>query len=425
MGILRARVAVSVVFAVHGAAVGGFAARIPWVADRLHLGAGALGAALVAPAVGAMLAMPWAGRLAHRRGGRRLVRVLLVLWSLASALPVFAPTFATLVAALFVYGAAAGMADVAMNAQGVLVEQRYGRSIMSGLHGLWSIGTLAGGGVGALAAHAGLDARIHLGTAAAVLALTGAVACTGLLDVPAPDEEAVPVRALPSRAVLFIGLVGFCAIFVEAAGVDWSAMYLRTVTAADPGTAAASYAAFAFTMAAGRLTGDHMVRRLGPVTAVRLGGLVSAAGAALVATARAPVPAIAGFALLGLGVAVAVPLAFAAAGNSGAHPGHAIAGVATIAYGAGLAAPGAIGATAHLTSLPVAFVLVSGLALVVAAAAGALRPRQFGPPPGPPPPGDPAAAGASAAVGRRPGRSRRAARQARPPAAGSGRRRPG
>jgi MFS family permease len=175
--------------------------------------------------------------------------------------------------------------------------------------------------------------------------------------------------------VLLIGAVGFGAVFAEGASADWCAVYLRDVMGSPPGTAAVAYTGFAAAMAAGRLRGDAVVRRVGPVRAVRIGGLVAALGALLVVVARTPALGIAGFALIGLGIAVVVPLAFAAGGRAVPHAGQGIAAVATVAYGAGLAAPGAVGAIADVASLPAAFVVVAVLTALVSAGAGALRPR--------------------------------------------------
>jgi MFS family permease len=372
--VVRARVGVSIVFAVHGAVTGTFATRVPWLADRIHAGPGLLGLALIAPSIGAILAMPFGARLAHRFSSRSTVWVLLSAWCASLLLPALAPGYALFVVALLVFGATAGMADVAMNAQGVVVEQRYGRSIMSSLHGLWSAGGLVASAIGALAAHAELDARLHFLAVAVVLCLIGALACRLLLDIRLPDDGA-PAFAMPSKAVLLVGLVGFCAVFAEGGSADWCAVYLRTVTGAEPGLAAASYTGFALAMTAGRLLGDRVVRRFGPVRSVRGSGVVATVGAVLVLLARAPAPALVGFALLGLGVAVVVPLCFAAAGTLGPNPARAIAGIATIAYGAGLAAPGTIGGVAAATSLSVSFGLVGLLCAVLVVGAGALRSR--------------------------------------------------
>ncbi|QLE71159.1 MFS transporter [Streptomyces rectiverticillatus] len=372
----RARFAVAAVFAVHGAVTGSFATRIPWIQSHLDLGSGELGLALVLPAIGSSCAMPLAGRISHRFGSRAALRALIALWCASVALPALSPGLLALCGALAVYGATAGMADVAMNALGVETEERLGRSIMSGLHGMWSAGALAGSAAGAAAAHADLDARVHLGIAAAVLAVLGAVACHWVLDLrTAADEHPPPRFALPPRSALVIGAVGFCAVFAEGASLDWSAVYLRDVIGSGPGVAAACTTAFSCTMALARFAGDPVVRRFGPVRTVRASGVLATAGGVLVVTASGAPSAIAGFALIGVGIAVVVPLAFAAAGRSGPAPSQSIAGVATITYTSGLVAPAAIGQIADASSLVTSFGLVTVLAAGLVAGAGVLRAR--------------------------------------------------
>ncbi|MEI7032037.1 MFS transporter [Streptomyces pratensis] len=370
----RARVAVAAVFAVHGAVTGSFATRVPWLQDHAGVSAGQLGLALAFPAIGASVAMPLAGRISHRFGARDALRGLLALWTLALALPALAPNLPVLCAALFVYGATAGMSDVAMNALGVEVENRLDKSIMSGLHGMWSVGTLAGSAAGTVAAHVGTDARLHHALAALLLTVLGLLACRGVLDLRVePDAEPPPRFTLPPKSALIIGAVGFCAVFAEGASLDWSAVYLRDVLGSSAGLAAASTTAFALTMAVARIAGDRIVDRFGAVRTVRTGGLLATAGGLLVVVSPTPAAALCGFGLLGLGVAVVVPLAFAAAGRSGPNPSQAIAGVATITYTSGLIAPSAIGSLAEATSLVVSFGVVTALAFGLVLGAGVLR----------------------------------------------------
>ncbi|MCW7941104.1 transporter [Streptomyces hygroscopicus] len=370
----RARYAVAAVFAVHGAVTGSFATRVPWIQDHAQVGPGQLGFALAFPALGASVAMPLAGRISHRFGTRTALRGLISLWTLCLILPSLAPSLPTLCLALFVYGASSGMADVAMNALGVEVENRLGRSIMSGLHGLWSAGALVGSAAGTLAAHLGSDARLHHALASAVLTVLGLVACTWVLDLqPAEGEEPPPRFALPPRSALLIGAVGFCAVFAEGASLDWSAVYLRDRLGSSAGLAAACTTGFTLTMAVARIAGDRVVDRYGAVRTVRVGGVLAALGGLLVVVAGHPAPAMGGFALMGLGIAVVVPLCFAAAGRSGPNPSQAIAGVATITYTSGLVAPSAIGTLAQATSLVVSFGLVTVLACGLAGFAGVLR----------------------------------------------------
>jgi predicted MFS family arabinose efflux permease len=362
------------VFAVHGCVTGSFAARIPWIASHVGVGVGHLGIALLMPGIGALLAMPFSGRLAHRFALRQFVTATIVGWSACLVLPALPTSLAALCAVLLVFGAVAGLADMAMNAEGVLVEKLFGRSVMSSLHGFWSLGVLVGSTVSALASHAGIDTRVQFAVEALVLAAIGASVAQLLIEDPtASDAPAPPHFALPTRPVLLIGLVGLCAVFGEQAGTDWSAFYIRNELGGSASVAALAVSAFAVAMATVRLMGDRVVRRLGPVRTVRLSGACAFVGAVAVVLAPSPAVGLAGFALLGIGLAVVVPLVFAAAGRVGAHPARSIAGVAVVAYASGLVAPGVIGGIASASSLTTSFCLVAALVGIIALAAGVLR----------------------------------------------------
>jgi predicted MFS family arabinose efflux permease len=370
----RARVATSIMFAVHGSVTGTFAARLPWIADHVGVTVGGLGVALLMPGVGALLAMPLSGRLVHRYDLRNLTRVLMLLWCAALVLPAVPASLPLLCAVLIGYGATAGVADVAMNAHAVLVEERLGKSVMSGFHGFWSLGGLAGSSVAALAAKFGVDARVHFAATAVVLCLVTLVGARWLLPHrPAAEVDEPPAFALPSRLVLPIGLVGLCAVFAEASGLDWSAVYVRNVLGGSASTAALTVAIFSVSMALTRFAGDAVVRRLGAALTVRIAAACALAGAVIVVLGRAVPLAIAGFGLIGVGIAVVVPLVFAAAGRLDGQPGRNIAGVAGIAYGSGLIAPGVLGGIGHVWSLTISFILVALLLAAMGAAAGALR----------------------------------------------------
>ncbi|MFF4710695.1 MFS transporter [Streptomyces eurythermus] len=370
-----ARVRTATVFAVHGAVAGSFATRIPWIVDHLRISDGSLGVALLAPALGSLLAMPLASRLVHRFGGRAALRTLLGAWCLALLLPSLAPDVALLFTGLLVFGAAAGMADVVMNAAGVELEQALGRSVMASMHGMWGVGGLLASGAGSLAAAAGVDARVHFAAAAAVLLCVGLYATQGVLDIrPRPGQQEPPRFALPPRSALAIGAVGFCAVFAEGASGNWSALYLTSVAHASDGVAAGSYTGFACALALSRLLGDHVVRRIGVVNAVRLSGAIATIGLLLVVVARTPAPAICGFALVGIGVAVVLPLSFAAAGAAAVDTSRTIAGVATLTYTSNLLAPAVMGFVSDATSLPVSFALVALLTLSLVVTAAVLRP---------------------------------------------------
>jgi MFS family permease len=364
------------VFAVHGCVTGSIAARLPWIASHVGLDVGHLGIALIMPGIGALIAMPFSGRLAHRYALRPFVTVTIVAWSAALVLPALPTSLALLCAVLLVAGATAGLADMAMNAEGALVEKLLGKSVMSGFHGFWSVGVLTGSAVSALASHGGVDTRLQFAIEALCLAAVGAAAAQGLLNDPSQsDTPAPPHFALPTRPVLLIGLVGLCAVFGEQAGTDWSALYITNELGGSASVAALAVSAFAVAMATIRLLADGVIRKLGPVLTVRISGICATAGAVTIVLAPGLAVGLVGFALLGIGVAAVVPLVFAAAGRVGPHPARSIAGVAVVAYASGLVAPGIIGGIASASSLTTAFCVVACLVAVVALAASVLRVR--------------------------------------------------
>jgi MFS family permease len=374
----RARRATAAVFAVHGCVTGSFAARIPWIASHVGVGVGHLAIALLMPGIGALLAMPFSGRLAHRFALRRFVTATIIPFCACLVLPALPTSLVVLCVVLLVLGAVAGLADMAMNAEGVLVEKLFGRSVMSSLHGFWSMGVLIGSAVSAFASHAGIDTRVQFAVEALVLAAVGATVAQLLIEDPTTtDEPAPPPFALPTRPVLLIGLVGLCAVFGEQAGTDWSAFYLRSELGGSASVASLAVSAFAVTMAMVRLMGDRVIRRLGPVLTVRISGACAFVGAMTVVLAPGLAVGLLGFALLGIGVALVVPLVFAAAGRVGAHPARSVAGVAVVAYASGLVAPGVIGGIASASSLTTSFCVVAALVGVIALSAGVLRPKQL------------------------------------------------
>jgi MFS family permease len=377
------RRAVGVTFAVNGAVTGTFAARLPWIADHLHLSSGMLGAVGLTSSIGALATMPFAAQFVHRYGPKAATRVLIAASSLALALPALAPNLLALAAVMLLFGALMGTADNAMNAQAVEAEQRLGKSIMSGLHGLWSVGVLAGALIGSLSAHAQIDPRLQFAAVGVVAAAVGVIASlwfAGGAPTGAAAEVDVPRFAWPRGPLLLIGLVGFAAIFLEYAANNWSAVFMHWDLHTSQASAAIATAVFAGSMAAGRLCGDVVVRRIGAGVSVRACGILGVVGCALVAVSPDAVAALAGFVLIGLGVSVVIPLVFSAAGRSGPSPAIGVAGVATVSYGAGMAAPSVMGGIADISSLRIAFAVAALLAVAVAAGARLLdRPARAQP----------------------------------------------
>lgn len=375
--------AIALIFLIHGTVAGSLATSLPWLQAHDRLSPAALGLVLFCAPIGSFVAMPTATRVAHRIGAVRATRWLILLWCAVLPAPILAGGPILLFPAYLLLGMAAGGSDVMMNAQGVALERHTGRPVMSGLHGMWCLGSLVAGAVGILAAQVHLDPRIRLLFTAAVLVVLAVYAGRGLgTDVPgsSTSEPAPRKFALPTRAVLAIGIAGFCATFAEGATTSWSGVYVTKAVGAGPTVAAAAYTLFMVSMTATRLFGDAVVRRIGPVAAVRVGGAVAACGGVLVVAVRSPWPCMLGLVLIGTGIAMNVPLVFSAAGRKGTSLGESVAGVATITYMSGLIAPAAIGWTAGAAGYPAAFAVITVSAASLTALAGALRPTPQGAP---------------------------------------------
>ena len=360
------------IFLIVGFGVAAWAPLVPFVKARAGLDDATLGLLLLCLGIGSLVTMPAAGALARRFGPRPLLvaavavtGVTLALLSRVSALPVLAASLTGL-------GMGLGLLDCLMNLQAVAVERRAARPMMSGFHGIYSLGCIVGA--------AGFSALLSLGLTppAATLAVVAGIVAAGLAALPGilPGEGAPrgPAFALPRGPVLLIGLVCFVVFLTEGAALDWSGVFLIQERGLDPARAGLGYAAFSLTMTVGRLTGDALVRRVGRRRIVVLGALLAAGGLALVTAVPLWPVTLLGYALVGAGCANIVPVLFTAAGRQTAMPAAlAIPAVTTLGYAGVLAGPAAIGFLAQATSLTLAFLAVAALLVGVAFSAGRLR----------------------------------------------------
>jgi MFS family permease len=364
--------AIAAVFFANGAGLASWLPHIPMVQARLGIGPSVLGVALLAMAAGALVGIPLSGRATARFGSRPVVAASALAFFAALPSPVVAPGLVGLVAALFVLGLGNGALDVAMNAHAVAVEARAGRPVLSTLHGMWSLGGLAGAGAAAAALAAGVAPAHHVIAATAILAAGTAIALARL--GPSAPRSTAPARRFvrPTSTMIGLGMVAFFALLSEGAMGDWSAVYLRHSLGTTSATAALGYAAFSLTMAAGRFCGDTLVGRLGDRCVVRRCTAAAALGLGAALVLARPAGAIAGFATVGFGIANVIPIVFRSAGTlHDVAPGEGIATVGTFGYVGFLAGPPLIGLAADLTTLPAA------LGVVVAALAWTSRAARY------------------------------------------------
>jgi MFS family permease len=356
----RARAAVAITFAANGMLFGSWVPRIPEVKHHLGLSSAALGLALLAAAVGSVLSMNLYGRASAHFGSGRLTRISVVLFCATGWLPGLADNLPALWLTLLVCGMTIGGFDVVMNAQGVTVEEAYGRPVLSGFHAAWSLGSLTGALVGG--AGAGLGVPIFAQQAAIGGVLAAGVLFASRAYLPDPPHHGVSTpsgqrRGLPELRLLLLGIAGLFALLSEGAVADWSGVMLRENLHAHPGQAGLAYAAFSTTMTVGRLGGDRVVHTLGRARSIALLTAIGAAGLAAGLATSALIGTVIGFALLGIGLSVMVPVIFSTAAD-GAAPGPAIATVSTLGYTGFLIGPTAIGLIAEGTSVPVALWLL-------------------------------------------------------------------
>jgi MFS family permease len=374
----RALAAVTALFAFDGAVFGSWAARIPDVTAQVGASHTALGLALLCVSVGALASMQLTGALCARLGAGLVGAGSALLLCIAVVLPGLAHSLPELAAALLAFGAATGAVNVAANSIGVRIETAGDRPILPGLHAGFSFGGLAGAVVGALATDVGV--ALHLLTVGAVgLLVTAAIAPVLVADDPEPVR--VPrasgrerSRVGPRSLLVTLGLIAGCTAYGEGAVTDWGALHLRETLQATPAVAAAGYGAFALAMACGRLTGSRLIRSLGTTRVLVYGALLAAVGMLAAALAPTAVVALAGFALVGLGLANVFPLAIARAGATGGSSGVALA--STVGYTGLLGGPPVIGLLVGAVGLPTALATVSALAAVAAGLSLSIAPER-------------------------------------------------
>lgn len=384
----NARRAVLALFVINGSAFAGIVPWLPTIKAELELSNAALGSAIAAMPLGSLLTGMLAGPLIARFGSGRTAMASGVILALLLPAIALAPTWILLAAPLFLFGALDGWMDASMNAHGLRVQRRYGRSIINTFHAAWSIGAVSGGLVGATMAGAGVPMLVHTSLVAAVLITLGAVAARHLLAGPEHTERAAEVptpatangrrwRAVPWRSVGLLAVLGVLLMMagaVEDAAASWGAVFLRVELGTSAFLAGLPFVACQALMTTGRLVGDRLTDRFGAVAVARTGSLLAAAGLGGALLVPTPATAILGFGLCGLGVATLFPLALAAAGDiPGIRSGDGVTVVAWLARVGFLAFPPVVGLLADATRLGVALALIPLAALVAAALAGTLR----------------------------------------------------
>jgi MFS family permease len=361
-------------FFADGLGFGIWAGHIPALKQKFQLSDSSLSIVLLAVAAGSIVSMPLAGQAVRHFESRRCIVVSIACYGLCLIAIAVAPNLIVLVVAALLFGASKGGVDVSINAQAVIVERCYGQPIMSSFQALWSVGGLAGCFLTSAALALGSTPLANLTGVGSLLLLIDRLCYFQLmLDGTSGEAEARTRFRLPGKALLWVAMLTFIALFSEGVLQDWAAVYMRQVVLVPVWIAAIAYAGYSSAMALGRFAGDRALALIGERTLMRLSGTLIIVGLAAALLRPKPLFAIAGFAVAGLGNSNLVPILFSAAGRDPVlGPGPGIATVTTVGFCGFLVGPAVIGLMSKFFGLSVALGVVVLLALITAACGPAI-----------------------------------------------------
>lgn len=358
--------ATRIIFFLAGFITATWAVIVPFARGNTGVNEAQLGTLLLCLGVGALIAMPVTGWLTSRFGCRRVILVAVALVIISTPWLSVLSNPLLLALALLVFGVGIGVTDCAMNIQAILVEKQAAKPVMSGFHGMYSVGGIAGAGFMTLLLAMGFSVLTGCLLAVAAVIIMTLISAPGLLTYANSAEG--PVFAVPRGSVLIIGIICFAVFLTEGTVLDWSAVYLTDVRAIPASLGGLGYTCFAIAMTVARLTGDRIISSLGRLPVVLGGALIAAAGMAMVTFIDSWPLALLGYTLVGAGCANIVPVMFSAAGRQTVMPqAVAVPAITTLGYLGVLSGPAVIGYVAHYTHLAFSFSLIMALMLIVGA----------------------------------------------------------
>lgn len=358
-----------------GFATAAWAPLIPFAQQRLHFNHADFGLLLLCSGLGAMLAMPATGKIVQRIGCRVPIGFALLL--LAVLLPSLSLWTTPLMMAitLFLFGTAAGSLGVALNIQAVVVEKNSLKSLMSGFHGMASLGGLAG--VLTITALLALSISAVMSAFAVSLLLVIIVFLSVPYSIKAVENTSLEASSkvkksirqrLPQPLIILIGIACFIIFMVEGAAMDWSGIYLTQQYGVNTAFAGLAYTFFAIAMTTGRFTGHYLIRYFGEKKLLTYSAICATLGLALVSIAPYWWLVLVGYTLVGTGCSNIVPIMFSRAGRQTVMPSAvALSCVSTMAYTGILVGPAFIGMVSELIGLSTVFMALSGLLLLIVA----------------------------------------------------------
>lgn len=359
----RSQLAVASLFGALGFSYGTWTSRLPAIKGNLGLGTSQVSVVLLFAALGAIFSFPVTAAALHRLGSRGASLVSGTLLAMGLVLFGLAPTWALACAVMCLYGALASTMDVAMNAQGVEVERATSRPVMSRLHAVFSLGTMAGAFFASAITLVTASVPLHFVVAAVIVLAAVLLPRAGLVQDARPIDGGTRAFSWPHGAALLIGAMAFLGMIVEGSMVDWSTLYLKERAGASQQIAPLGIASLQGTMLVTRWFGDRARVRWGARKLLFGGSLIAGVSLAAALIVGGIGPALVGFALFGFGVATVSPCVYAAGAREG---GVALAAVMTLGSLGFLVGPLVIGAVAQATNLSWGMAVVAAAAIALA-----------------------------------------------------------
>ena len=357
------------VFLVLGIAISAWAVLVPYAKARLQVNEAELGALLLLIGTGALLSMLMAGWLTNRFGCRKTLNVSTAVFLFSLVVLAFTSDVFLFGAMLFVFGVSSGVIDIAMNIQASLVEKRTGRRLMSGFHGMYSLGGFLGALIVSLMLKVGLSITFAMAALSLVMFLGLVLVFQRYLD-PFGIREIKSSFSLSSKGiVLFLG--GLCGIFYMADGVvlDWGALFMMS-KGSPAEMSGLAFSVFSVAIAIGRLRGDRLLERFGTGKVMAMSGITAAIGFTIILATAGTLFSMVGFCIIGFGVSNLIPILFSCISRQKAVPvSQAISTVTTLGYLGLMAGPPAMGYIAHQYGLYAVFGSVAVLVLLASVSA--------------------------------------------------------
>jgi MFS family permease len=370
----RARIAITTAFIINGSIAGTFYSRVADIKEDLNLSNSTLGFALLIISIGVLLGIAFSGKQTAKSGSAPIT--LYGTYSLGAALLLVgtANNYLTLCLTLFVLGACLAVQDVAMNSHAIVLEQEADKRYMSTFHAMFSLGALGGGVVGAWFSQHNIDLMRHAAFIAVLLFLANFFVRNWFLPAEL-DQHALEGKKKIKKPKIFliVGLLGLCGTIGEGSAGDWGAVLARDTFDATPFVSTLPFICFSAAMVIGRLFGDRLAHKYGPMKLIVGGGLIAGIGLGGGLLFGGMPGVIFGWLTMGIGLSTVIPMLFSQAGEIAKNrfegqfaPSEGVAMVSGIAYFGFLVGPPTLGFLGDAIGLRWAMLVPAVLALVMA-----------------------------------------------------------